>query len=301
MRFIVKVFVCSLVVLVTFSGSHLLRGQGFVFSNGFESPLYLNPAFAGTADAPQLATQFRRPTTGVGFFHYVASFDMPVEKLRGGIGFSLSSTIMEEVRFDNLLNGFYAWHWNIGTDLLVSPAVNIGFGYNHLNNENLSLGGVGEGRVSAIYFNVGGGLMMRYRNLTTGFSIDHLNTPDVGYNGISETMPQRLTVHGVVEHALMEQLHILPGIIYQSHWDVQHVIPSVVLDFMGFRAGINGVYERNRRGSIDTNMYGVCFLVGAHLQQFMIGYSYTTGVSEGALPNMTAHELAITYRFSGQD
>jgi len=284
-------------ILMYFSDlSSDLRAQGFVFSNGFESPMYLNPAYAGTAGSPQLATHFRRPTSGAGFFHYVAAFDMPVEKLRGGAGLVLSSSILEDVLVETQLNGVYAFHLKVSEELLLSPAINIGFGYNHFNTDNLSFGG-GEGKLSSSYLTVGGGLLMRYRNLLAGFSVDHLNTPDVGYGGITNHLPARFTLHGIYEYALHEEVAILPGIIYQSVWEMHHISPSVVLDFMGFRAGVSGIFRRTSNQNLYPNTSGLSFLVGVHLKQLILGYGYTTGTSRKKIPGVAAHEFAITYRF----
>jgi type IX secretion system PorP/SprF family membrane protein len=277
-----------------------VQAQGFVFSNGFESPMYLNPAYAGTSGASQLATQFRRPTSGGGFFYYAAALDMPVEKLRGGVGFVLSSTIMEDILVETQLNGVYALHWKINEEMLVSPAISIGFGYNHFNTDNLTFGG-GEGRLTSSYFTLGGGVLMRYRSLLAGASIDHLNTPDVGYGGISESMPIRFALHGIYEYALLEEVSLLPGLIYQSLWNMHHITPSLTLDFMGFRAGVAGNFRRTGSQNLHPNTNGLSFLVGIHLKQLLLGYGYTTGLSSNTVLGVTAHEFAITYRFGDAD
>jgi type IX secretion system PorP/SprF family membrane protein len=290
-----KPFVLCVALIICFFHTTVLA-QGFAFSNGFESPMYLNPSYAGTSGAPQLSTQFRRPTVGGGFFHYAAAFDMPVKKLRGGVGFVLSSTILESVLVETQLNGVYALHWQVNEEMLVSPAISIGFGYNHFNSDNLNFGG-GAGVLNTSYLTLGGGVLMRYQNLLAGFSLDHLNNPDVGYAGVRESLPTRIVLHGIYDYAVRESVSLLPGIIYQSFWNINHISPSLTFDFLGFRAGIAGNFTRAGSKSQQPDTNGMSFLVGIRLKQLLLGYGYTTGLSGNMIPGVTAHEFAITYRF----
>src|ERR1700761_772165 len=67
-----------------------LKAQDPQFTQFYANPLYLNPAFAGTARCPRIAMNYRNqwPNLGQGasYVTYSASYDMHVNALAGGIG-----------------------------------------------------------------------------------------------------------------------------------------------------------------------------------------------------------------------
>src|SRR5205814_5862540 len=78
-----------------------LHAQDLEFSQFFNAPLYLNPAFAGVGGGPRFALNYRNEWAGLGnaYISYAASYDQHVDALGGGIGILIVS--------DQQANGIY--------------------------------------------------------------------------------------------------------------------------------------------------------------------------------------------------
>src|SRR5688500_4186096 len=76
------------VLLFLLSSVSAARAQDPEFTQFFTNPVYLNPAFAGTAEGPRFALNFRQqwPSMDGSFATYSASYDQHITGLGGGIG-----------------------------------------------------------------------------------------------------------------------------------------------------------------------------------------------------------------------
>ena len=65
-----------------------LFAQDPEFTQFYANPLYLNPAFAGTAHCPRLSLNYRNQWPGISgsFITTSASYDQHVDALSGGVG-----------------------------------------------------------------------------------------------------------------------------------------------------------------------------------------------------------------------
>ena len=65
-----------------------VRAQDPQFTQFYANPLYLNPAFAGTARCPRICMNYRNQWADLSgrYVTYSASYDMHVNALGGGIG-----------------------------------------------------------------------------------------------------------------------------------------------------------------------------------------------------------------------
>lgn len=72
-----------------------LFGQDPHFSQFYANPLYLNPAFTGTANCPRFSLNFRDqwPAIPRNFLTFSAAYDQHIPELHGGIGLLLSGDI----------------------------------------------------------------------------------------------------------------------------------------------------------------------------------------------------------------
>src|ERR1044072_6736656 len=78
------------IVLALFTvGMGDLFAQDPEFTQFYANPLYLNPAFAGTARCPRICLNYRTPWPGITgtFVTYSASYDQHVDGIQGGLGF----------------------------------------------------------------------------------------------------------------------------------------------------------------------------------------------------------------------
>src|SRR3982751_3769171 len=96
--------------------------QDPAFTQFYASPIYLNPAFAGSARCPRLALNYRNQWPGFDktYITYSASYDQHVDLLSGGVGIN----ILNDKAGDNTISttnisGIYAYQMSIARDFSV--------------------------------------------------------------------------------------------------------------------------------------------------------------------------------------
>ena len=77
-----------LIAIICSSAANKITAQDPEFSQFYANPLYLNPAFAGTARCPRVSLNYRNQWPGISgtFITTSASYDQHVESLNGGLG-----------------------------------------------------------------------------------------------------------------------------------------------------------------------------------------------------------------------
>ena len=81
----ITIWLISLCVIVTIQD---LKAQDPQFTQFYANPLYLNPAFAGTARCPRICMNYRNqwPSLSGTYVTYSASYDQHIDALNGGLG-----------------------------------------------------------------------------------------------------------------------------------------------------------------------------------------------------------------------
>src|ERR1700758_2863398 len=82
-----KITVCFLLFLSVFV-TESAKAQDAEFTQFYANPLYLNPAFAGTARCPRFCLNYRNEWPGFykTYITYSASYDQLFDNLTGGLG-----------------------------------------------------------------------------------------------------------------------------------------------------------------------------------------------------------------------
>ena len=80
----------------------LAFAQDPTFSQFYANRLYLNPAFAGTAQCPRLTLNYRNQWPGIdnSFITYTASYDQQVDAISGGLG----ALVMRDIAGEGVLS-----------------------------------------------------------------------------------------------------------------------------------------------------------------------------------------------------
>ena len=101
-------------ILICFSAS--LRAQDIAFSQFYANPLYLNPAFAGTAKCPRFVIHYRNewPALVHTFESYSVSYDQHVAPISGGLGLLITKDDAGDGSLKTLnASGMYSYQLNI--------------------------------------------------------------------------------------------------------------------------------------------------------------------------------------------
>jgi len=280
------------------------------------SPVFINPAFAGSIKCSRLSLSYRNQY--VGYDHsnvatYYLSYDQYVKKLRGGIGVVSYFQNGGKGATQSWYNGLiYSPKINVKDKFLVEPAVQIGYYHKKLNVGKLNDGNnldpaynydydnqsftASGNNYNTGFLDVSAGLVVSNKKFFTGISVDHLTQPAQKFTN-GENLPSRYIVQAGTtfrgQRGIKRQFGFSPMIqlTYESYSN-----PRTRLMWSStfhYRWLVWGVGAANRDWLIA--------MVGAEAGKFRFGYSYDStleGVSKGS---GGSHELSMRYLFNCKD
>ena len=279
-----KIILITLVLFACFNS----YSQYTNFSQNFSNPLFLNPAFAGSIGCSRMTLDYRNHPDPGSMVTYSATYDQYADKIKGGIGLQFVSENFGRGNFTtNTINGMYAYNYRINDNLHLRPAINVGIGINHLE-ENL----YPKSTSSKNYFNIGYGMLVVYKNLISGLSIDHLNNPDIGMYG-TDKLPRKFTIHFNYEFPFMATMQLTTGIIYfhQKDYIKNEIVYNLMLQIKFIKAGI-GFRQR------FANPDGAILMLGYCCNWMSIGLSYDRTISRLSSATVVFSEISAVFKFN---
>ena len=306
----------ELVVFCVVVFAALAHSQDVSFSQFYANPMYLNPAFAGSAGIPRVGLQYRNQWSGFdnAFTTYSASFDIPVEKLQGGLGGYLINDAQADGILKTLqLNLSYAVFLQVSENYHLNAAIQAGYFQNSLNTSRLIFadnldpytGSSGEsGELATLtdpnyqFFDVSAGLLMYSERLFFGLAAHHLTEPDQSfYEGAEEVSPlnRKFTAHFGAK---------LPVYIYGHQRKKFDISPQVVTQFQGKFQQFNYGLFATKRGLIAGTWFrqnfgfrydAVILVLGFMKCSWQFYYSYDFTVSGLRGNSGSTHEVSLTF------
>lgn len=290
--------------------------QDIGFSQFYANPLYLNPAFAGSAVAPRISLTYRAQWPGLvsAFTTVSASYDQYFDDLHGGIG----AIVMTDRQGDHgalttsQLGIMYAFHFQLTREIRMSAALQASVINNSLNwNSYLRFPSQIDPDLGFTYgldgihqpdntnnwnldFNTG--VLVSGAKWYAGLAAAHLTQPDQAFYG-EDRVPMKITLHGggllnVSEEARRQSSLglgtpiISPNLVYQYQGGLHYFNYGVYLDWEPF---LVGVWFRHGMKNADAFI----FQLGVQQDYFKVGYSYDVTVSKLANSTAGAHELTV--------
>ncbi|MCD6355305.1 MAG: PorP/SprF family type IX secretion system membrane protein [Prolixibacteraceae bacterium] len=275
-------------------------GQDVSFSQFYTNPLYLNPAFAGSIGVPRVALQYRNQWQS---FHnayttYSAAFDLPVQKLQGGIGLH----VMNDAQGSNLLNSLqvnalYSVYVKLSKTYTLHGGMQVGFNQNSMkvnelvfpDNVDPNFGKHGtSGEVLYLtdpnyaFVDFASGILVYSKRIFFGFAAHHLTEPhQTFYSGQEDvgTLYRKYTAHFGARLPIFRHGHhrkefdISPQLIVQQQGPFQQINYGMFATKHGFTGG--AWFRQNFGLRYDA----VIFLVGFIKHGLQITYSYDLTVS----------------------
>lgn len=299
-------------VSVVFSSS----GQDVSFSQFYANPLYLNPAFAGTMGVPKIALQYRDQWQGFdnAFTTYTASFDVPVPKLRGGLGFYFMNDLQAAGALNAFqINGAYSVSVPLNEDFLMNVGIQAGFNQNSLrvselvfaDNVDIVTGNHGvSGELAYLkdpnysFWDFGTGLLVYSDRYFGGISVSHLSEPYQSYSSgelSGSKLARKYTAHfgarlPVYLHGhLRKKFDISPQVIVQKQGNSNQFNYGL---FAAKRGIALGTWFRQNFG---LRYDAVIFLVGFVRSKWQFTYSYDFAVSGLAGKGGGTSEVSLVF------
>jgi type IX secretion system PorP/SprF family membrane protein len=280
-----------------------VKAQDVTFSQFNSVPLYFNPAFAGSVEKSRLALSYRNQWSSA-YQTYYLSYDQAIKKLHGGVGL----ISYNDNEGEGVINTFYtalvyAPKFNVTNKIAVSPAVKIGYRRGSVNSSKLTFGDQIDPNRGLIYpsnepalisrnsIDISSGLVINTENFYAGFSVDHLNNPNISnIKGSKSLLPEKYVI----------QL----GYTYQENDSADYSILSSAL--YENQAGFN-LFQFNLLQRYKWAMVGIGWtsentyiaMIGYYSKKLVIGYSYDLYYGDiYSGKSFTAHEVSLKYFFT---
>lgn len=293
-----------------------VKAQDPEFSQFYASPLYLNPAFAGTSEFPRIVANYRNqwPKNGNTFVTYNFTYDNYVKSMKGGLGFQLL--------YDRELNGvvnsinasfFYAYHIKAGDQLFFTGALQAGFIYKQFNTGGLIFPGMidqGSGIITGNYplpvedgqtiipdFSFG--MAGQSEDVYFGLAVHHLTQPNQSIIEGDQVgrLPIKLTAH------IGAKMHKFHRLLFSKEFTLS---PNAVYQQQGsFKQANLGLYMTEGwltfgawyRNNLSVRPNAAIAMIGYTGPKFQMGYSFDFSLSNLAAYSYGSHELSLIFYF----
>jgi type IX secretion system PorP/SprF family membrane protein len=316
-----------LVFTLSFIGfSSDLKAQDPAYSQFFASPVYLNPALAGSNVCPRISLNHRNQWPGIGnsYVTYSATYDQFVDKLNGGIGVGITKDVAGEGNLNTTqINLDYAYRIKVSKKFEVSVALEgayrqLGVDWNELTFSDQidpQLGFVlptdeqiGQYATNKGFADFSTGFMAfgsANNNLDYYFGIaaHHITQPDQGLISVSK-LPMKITANIGASFPLNQYGTYRTNSGNRSK-KAAIISPNILFlqqqDFMQINYGmyitkgpiVGGLWARQSSENFDAFI----ILIGMEQANWKFGYSYDVTVSTlGNVNTRGSHELSFAYK-----
>lgn len=303
-----------------------LRAQDPQLSQFYAAPLYLNPAFAGSALAPRATLNYRNqwPALNANYVTTIASVDTYLDKINSGVGLM----VMNDAQFSNLrtldVGLQYAYQARLSEQVHLRAGIQASYVSRSVNYYDLVFGYLGNtpATINPItydpvanagpkinYLDFSGGLLTYSDQFWAGVSVHHLNRPDQSFSANPERLPMRISLQGGFKIPLMgwelgnglggdmgRERSLSPAILYKKQGKFDQLDLGLYMTYDPLTLGIwyRGIPIKQYDRGLN-NHDALVFLVGYRQDNFSIGYSYDATISTLSMASGGAHELSISY------
>lgn len=299
-------FACLVLVAITCSVSEL-QAQDPQFTQFYANPLYLNPAFAGTARCPRVIMNYRNQWPGLTgtFVTYSASYDQHFDAIAGGIGIMAFHDRAGEGTLNTTnVSAIYSYDRPINRHFSIRVGFQATFFQKFLDWDKLTFGDMIDARYGFIYdtqeirgesskagVDFSAGILGFSKKFFAGLAVHHLTQPDEGLiSGPGSKLPMKITGHAGALIPLdrnSKESSISPNILFKQQQNFTQINMGI---YVTKGPVVGGLWFRKDDAFI--------LLVGLHADVFKIGYSYDVTVSKlGLSEPKGSHEISLAIQF----
>ena len=309
MIYLRKIFI---LIVIFFTGI-TAYSQDPHFSQFYANPVYLNPAFAGTAVCPRLILNYRNQWSAIpgDFATYSVSYDQHVDNLSGGLGLIVTSDRAGDgTLVTNTVSGIYSYRLEVNRYFSIKAGFEASYFQKKIDWSKLTFGDMINPRYGFINVtqekepnttkgsvDYSAGLLGYGENVYGGFAVNHLTQPNEGFYGMSK-LPLRITAHfgGVFDlegHRRRRKIDdptISPNILFMSQGDFKEIDYGMYYNKYPM---VGGLWFRQGFNNSDAFIA----LVGFQTSVVKIGYSYDFTVSKLTNASGGSHEISFALQF----
>jgi len=301
-----------LVLILGVFGSSItseVHAQDPEYSQFYASPLYLNPAFAGSNRCPRVSMVYRNqwPSISGTYITTGASFDQHVNGINGGLGFVFNNDQAANTLKSTRFSGIYSYQLKVSRKFSLRLGGEATFFQKSLDWDKLKFGDMIDERRGFVYQsgdlprggNISGidfsaGVVGFTEVFFFGVSAHHLTQPQESVVLGASPLPMKFTGHagavipleGSASKYTTNGTTISPNIMFRSQGGFTQLNMGLYIKKSSI---VGGIWYRNKDSFI--------LLVGVQTDVLKIGYSYDVTLSKLTTKTGGAHEVTLGLNF----
>jgi type IX secretion system PorP/SprF family membrane protein len=293
--------------------------QDVQYSQFYASPLYLNPALAGTSEQHRVVGNFRDqwPSIPGAFISYSVSYDVNLAEANSGLGFTIQRDQAGSGGLSTTtVGGVYAYDIKLSRKLAFRPAIGLSYGNRSVNMNKLKFGdqlltgndisvqsNLINDRIG--YMDISSGGILYGNEFWVGYSVYHINRPNNSLLGKENFIAALHTLHTgyrlpmrrTVKREIVRSMTIAANYKAQGKWDqfdigVYYFMKPFVMGV--WYRGIPG-FKSYKKGYQNND--AVVLLAGLHHKSFKVAYSYDITISKIWSTTGGSHEISLIYEY----
>ncbi len=283
------------------------KAQDPEFTQFYANPLYLNPAFAGTARCPRLVMNYRNqwPALTGTFVTTSASYDQHVETISGGLGLLVTNDRAGKGTLSTTtISGIYSYQQAISRKFSLKAGFQATYFQKSLDWSKLTFGDMIDPRKGFIYetqdiprggtvsnVDFSAGLLGFSEIYYVGVAVHHLTEPNESLIVGNSPLPMKFTGHAgavipIDKRRRYSESNISPNILYRRQGEFQQLNIGL---YVNKGPLVGGIWYRFNDSFIA--------LIGIQTDVIRFGYSYDVTVSELTPATAGSHEVSMTIQF----
>ena len=304
----------------------ITNAQDPVFSQFYNSPLQMNPAFAGSTNGPLFHLNYRNQWPGLGQIYttYALSYSQFLGQINSGLGFSLlTDNAGDGILKTTRIAGNYAYRLKINQHTYIKGGIEVGLGNMSLDWDRFTFGDAIDPRLGSVspggapfpsresrpeygslnYLLISSGVLLSHPDYYAGIGLRNLNTPDISFaNGNSgqsnkdSFLPVLMSLHGGFKIVLQkgnknnDDTFLMPNLLFTTQGGYSQLNSGAVLSldkiFFGAWYRVSGWAGDALIGS-----------VGVRKDFIKITYSFDYTTSALSIRQGGSHEVGIVLNF----
>ncbi|MDX9854590.1 MAG: PorP/SprF family type IX secretion system membrane protein [Tenuifilaceae bacterium] len=288
----------------------LVKGQDPGLSQFYSTPLYLNPAYAGTFKYRRLGLVYRNQWSALGqpYATYGISYDQEVKSIKSGLGIN----VLNDMQGNGALN-------RISVDFIYSYGVQVGYRSHvrgglqaSLIQKSQNLSGltfpdmldptgtvtqpVSASPTNSLVPDFSVGIAGDWDMFYGGMVVHHLTEPvDSRIGGTKTKIERKYTLHVGCEinlyqrHRFKDKFLFSPNIIYLQQGDFRQLNIGATFTRLNIVAGLWF------RENLDLKGHTFVVVAGYSNDQFRIGYSYDFSLLPGGFRGLETSTHEVTF------
>ncbi|MCX6181650.1 MAG: PorP/SprF family type IX secretion system membrane protein [Bacteroidetes bacterium] len=269
----------------------ICKAQDPIFTMGYSSPMYLNPALAGLQKGYLANMQYRNQWPKISGHPITATLGIQkrIDTINTGVGLTFLHDAIGETMFTTNIGLSASKHFSLSEKWKLSIGASFNYQQKALDWSKINFTNDPQLTLTTIdYFNLNSGIALTSPFLNVGFALNNITRPNQNFfpNSTSR-LPIHFTMHASYNYHLRGAWILNPS-IFAHYQQTSYLIASMLsIQYNGLKI-IGGYSFKN----------ALISGAGIEIKKFMINYIYETTVS--SLGNSTtggSHELAMSFRF----